>query len=459
VWLDASAGGYPRRIEQRRIDPRGLGANLTVESIEFDTVENATIPIAAHIHGDIREEIAHQITVDADFRRKNIDFRPNFKSVGAFKMIAPADYPVINHAIVGGTWKLVDGIPVLADPNASTRPAPSLSPDVQAVMDQIEATSRKLRELVPSQQILSEPDFRRAHAPELMALLQRNVNLVSQLQALERGLEDPGFIRMKYQSLGILAALGDPSATGQFANNAGLQGDAQMAKAALALGQWWLNCHDSAAQTKVLAEFAEIARANPSSDEIASALVAMSQSAATEELSQRARQLIRSTMSESVASRFAAEDEAVARQKKMIGKPLTISGTSITGQMISTADLKGKVVLVQFWATWCSGCLAEIPHLQDVFARYHARGLEIVGISRDASDDSLAAFVKKEAIPWSQIRLPTTSIEELHDPLEMRWNVRSIPTIFIIDKAGTLRYIDGTQDTEDRIKALLDEAP
>jgi peroxiredoxin len=163
-------------------------------------------------------------------------------------------------------------------------------------------------------------------------------------------------------------------------------------------------------------------------------------------------------MSEPVASRFAAEDEAVARQKKMIGKPLTISGTSITGQMISTADLKGKVVLVQFWATWCSGCLAEIPHLQDVFARYHARGLEIVGISRDASDDSLAAFVKKEAIPWSQIRLPTTSIEELHDPLEMRWNVRSIPTIFIIDKAGTLRYIDGTQDTEARIQALLDEA-
>lgn len=83
--------------------------------------------------------------------------------------------------------------------------------------------------------------------------------------------------------------------------------------------------------------------------------------------------------------------------------PFSLAGATLNGQKLSLEALKGKIVLLDFWATWCGPCLAELPNLKADYAKYHARGLEIVGISLDAEQSDLRAFVRKRAVPWPQI--------------------------------------------------------
>ena len=81
-----------------------------------------------------------------------------------------------------------------------------------------------------------------------------------------------------------------------------------------------------------------------------------------------------------------------------LGKPLNISFKSMGGRTVDMDKLKGKVVLIDFWATWCGPCVAELPNIKKTYAKFHEKGFEIVGISLDQSRDKLAKFVEKEKI-------------------------------------------------------------
>ncbi|HZY86294.1 MAG TPA: TlpA disulfide reductase family protein, partial [Gemmataceae bacterium] len=84
-------------------------------------------------------------------------------------------------------------------------------------------------------------------------------------------------------------------------------------------------------------------------------------------------------------------------------KPLDIKYTSVDGRAVDLSKLRGKVVLVDFWATWCGPCVAELPNVRAVYDRYHAQGFEVVGISLDHSRDKLAEYVKEKQVPWPQV--------------------------------------------------------
>src|SRR5262249_44704656 len=66
-------------------------------------------------------------------------------------------------------------------------------------------------------------------------------------------------------------------------------------------------------------------------------------------------------------------------------------------------SLRGKYVLVDFWATWCAPCVAELPRVQDAYAKYRDRGFEVVGVSLDESKTAVTDFAKSRGIPWRQI--------------------------------------------------------
>jgi peroxiredoxin len=78
------------------------------------------------------------------------------------------------------------------------------------------------------------------------------------------------------------------------------------------------------------------------------------------------------------------------------------TATNIAGQPLSLAEYKGNLVLIDFWATWCPPCRAELPNLLKTYSKYHSRGFEIIGVSLDANQQKLVAFTKDMNMPWPQ---------------------------------------------------------
>jgi thiol-disulfide isomerase/thioredoxin len=95
-------------------------------------------------------------------------------------------------------------------------------------------------------------------------------------------------------------------------------------------------------------------------------------------------------------------------------------------------DLLGKVVVIDFWASWCQPCIAEIPNLKGLYAKYKPKGVEFVGISIDQKQADLEAFLKTQKLEWVQ----TYSGMFWEDPTARRYGVDSIPRMWVVGKDG-----------------------
>jgi thiol-disulfide isomerase/thioredoxin len=92
---------------------------------------------------------------------------------------------------------------------------------------------------------------------------------------------------------------------------------------------------------------------------------------------------------------------------------------------------------VDFWATWCGPCVAEMPNVKKAYDRYHAKGFEVVGVSLDSEQAPLDEFVKENKIPWVQVfHKPVASDDNWQNPLAKKYNVTGIPAMFLIGKDG-----------------------
>ena len=106
------------------------------------------------------------------------------------------------------------------------------------------------------------------------------------------------------------------------------------------------------------------------------------------------------------------------------------------GTPVSVSGFKGKVLLVDFWATWCPPCLAELPDVVDTYRKYHPRGFEIVGISLDHAGDGakLAQFTREHEMPWAQI----FDGKGWDGKLVQQFGVSGIPNTFLLDGDGRI---------------------
>ncbi len=117
-------------------------------------------------------------------------------------------------------------------------------------------------------------------------------------------------------------------------------------------------------------------------------------------------------------------------------EPLAFEVTSITGEKLSPAQYKGKVLLLDFWATWCGPCKADMPHVKKVYDKYNKKGFEIVGISLDRSRESLDKYIAQNNIRWPQY----FDGKYWNNDIATDYGVKSIPATYLIDRKGKIRY-------------------
>jgi thiol-disulfide isomerase/thioredoxin len=115
-----------------------------------------------------------------------------------------------------------------------------------------------------------------------------------------------------------------------------------------------------------------------------------------------------------------------------VGKTITLRGPSLSGQSIDIASLRGKVVVIHYWATWCQPCKADLAQLRELQAKYGKDGLAIVGISLDSQREDLVAFLKTNKLAWPQIYEPGG----LDSPAANALGILTLPTTLLLDKQG-----------------------
>jgi thiol-disulfide isomerase/thioredoxin len=138
----------------------------------------------------------------------------------------------------------------------------------------------------------------------------------------------------------------------------------------------------------------------------------------------------------SAATTRPVESATPAAAPMAVGDSPSIEGPTLGGNSINLEQLRGKPVLVEFWASWCHFCQAEMPAVSQAYDRYHPKGLEVVGVSLDNKQSELADFVGQKHLEWPQIFDATSGAVGWNNPLAQRFHVVSIPYLVLLDRNG-----------------------
>lgn len=177
------------------------------------------------------------------------------------------------------------------------------------------------------------------------------------------------------------------------------------------------------------------------------------------------------------ASKLALVEQQLNTQQIKVGSKIPeIRMKNPDGKEIALSDLKGKVVLVDFWASWCGPCRRENPNVVRVYEQFNAKGFEVFSVSLDGLDDRrLAMFQNKpevlkqqmegqkkrwtDAIKQDRLKWPyhVSQLRGWSSPVAQQFGVNSIPRAFLIDRDGIIRYMDGLRGPalEQKVKELL----
>jgi len=118
-------------------------------------------------------------------------------------------------------------------------------------------------------------------------------------------------------------------------------------------------------------------------------------------------------------------------------KPVSLQFTAVNGREVDLAKMKGKVVLVDFWATWCGPCVKELPRVKAAYDKFRGQGFEVIGISCDTDKRKLEEYVKQHGVSWPQY---FDGKKQDDNKFTVEFGIDGIPHMFLVDKKGLLRF-------------------
>ncbi len=110
------------------------------------------------------------------------------------------------------------------------------------------------------------------------------------------------------------------------------------------------------------------------------------------------------------------------------------TGPNPEGKSISLKQSLGKVTIIDFWASWCKPCRAENPNVVALYAKYHAKGLNILSVSLDKEASAWKAAIAKDKLTWNHV----SNLKEFEDPIALQYGINAIPSIYILDAKGVI---------------------
>lgn len=153
--------------------------------------------------------------------------------------------------------------------------------------------------------------------------------------------------------------------------------------------------------------------------------------------------------------------EGVLRLKDCVGKPFEMRGIAMDGTPLDWASYRGKIVLIDFWATWCGPCIMESHNIQAAYEKFHDKGFEVIGISVDEDRDALEKYLADAKYPWTICWDPALNPkkeetadakdgtdaadkkeETVDNTLSSYYGVSSIPTVILVDQEGKVITLD-----------------
>lgn len=130
-----------------------------------------------------------------------------------------------------------------------------------------------------------------------------------------------------------------------------------------------------------------------------------------------------------------------------------IQFTDVNGRPVDLASLRGKIVLIDFWATWCGPCMGEIPNVVNAYNKYHDQGFEIIGISFDTNKVSLKRVMEDKGMPWPQY----FDGKGWANDFGVKFGIHGIPTMWLIDAKGQVITKNARTDLAGQVEKALAE--
>ena len=145
------------------------------------------------------------------------------------------------------------------------------------------------------------------------------------------------------------------------------------------------------------------------------------------------------------------------RAEMKVGDKAELSGKSAVGEKLDISQFEGKIVLVDFWATWCETCMEEAPHMVELNKKWSSEGLQMLGVSLDKDAAKMIAVAKEKGFDWPHI-FPG---EGWKSPQPQAWGVEKIPTTFLIGPEGKVLWIGSPEKGLDEAiaKAFREHPP